>query len=117
VNVVIDTNILIRFILADDDNQYQSVLKLFAEAQIITIPTIVLCEMVWVLRGYKIERKTIVEQIEFLTQTENVVIADDEVKAGLDLFASGGDFADGVAAYVGRRLAPRGARVCHKFRV
>jgi len=115
VNVAIDTNVLIRFILADDEDQYQLTCKLFESAKSITIPTIVLCETVWVLRSYKIDRKTIVEQIKAISQTANVVIADDEVKAGLDLMASGGDFADGVAAYVGRRLSPGGTAVFASF--
>jgi len=115
VNVVVDTNVLIRFILADDDGQYQAALKLFENAESITIPAIVLCEMVWVLRGYKINRKIIAEQIKLLTQTEKIVLADDEVQAGLDLLESGGDFADGVAAYAGRRLSPSGSAVFASF--
>jgi len=115
VNVAIDTNVLIRFMLADDEGQYQSTLKLFEDAISITIPTIVLCEAVWVLRRYKLDRNTIAEQIKALSQTEKIVIADDEVKAGLDLMASGGDFADGVAAYICRRLSPGGTAVFASF--
>jgi len=115
VNVVIDTNVLIRFILADDDNQYQSAFKLFTDAESITIPTVVLCEMVWVLRGYKINRKIIAEQIRFLTQTEKIVLADDEVQAGLNLLEFGGDFADGVVAHTGRSLSPDGSAVFASF--
>jgi len=59
--------------------------------------------------------RRIAAQIKALCQTEKIVIADDEVKAGLDLMESGGDFADGVAAYVGRRLSPGGMAVFASF--
>jgi len=116
VNVVIDTNILLRFILADDDEQYKSALGLFDEADSITIPTVVLCETVWVLRSaYKVDRQEIAEQINAMTQSDKIVLADDEVNAGLDLLKAGGDFADGVAAYVGRKMSPNGAAAFASF--
>jgi len=115
VNFVVDTNILIRFILADDENQHKTAAKLFEKAESITIPTIVLCETVWVLRSYKIDKKTIAEQIRAIVQSEKIILADDEVKAGLDLLESGGDFADGVIAYAGRRLSPNRSAVFTSF--
>ena len=114
-NVVIDTNILIRFILADDDKQYKSTLRLFDEADSITIPTVILCETVWVLQRYKIDRQEIAGQINAITHSDKVVVADDEVSAGLDLLEAGGDFADGVAAYVGRKMSPGGAAAFASF--
>jgi len=115
VNIAVDTNILIRFILADDDAQHTSTLRLFDEADSITIPTIVLCETVWVLQRYKIDRQDIAEQINAITNSDKVVVADDEVSAGLSLLEAGGDFADGVAAYVGRRMSPNGAAAFASF--
>lgn len=114
-NIAVDTNILIRFILADDDAQHTSTLRLFDEADSITIPTIVLCETVWVLQRYKIDRQDIAEQINAITNSDKVVVADDEVSAGLSLLEAGGDFADGVAAYVGRRMSPNGAAAFASF--
>jgi predicted nucleic-acid-binding protein len=115
VNISVDTNILLRFILADDEAQHQSALRLFDEAGSIAIATVTLCEMVWVLQRYKIGRQEIAEQINALAHSDKVVVADDEVNAGLDLLEAGGDFADGVAAYVGRRLAPNGAAAFASF--
>jgi len=114
-NIVIDTNILLRFILADDEDQYQATLRLIEAAKSITIPTIVFCETVWVLKNYKIDRDTIIEQIRTIAQSEKIFVADDEVAAGLDLMESGGDFADGVVAYVGRKLSPGGTAVFSSF--
>jgi len=115
VNIAVDTNILIRFILADNDAQHTSTLRLFDEADSITIPTIVLCETVWVLQRYKIDRQDIAEQINAITNSDKVVVAEDEVSAGLSLLEAGGDFADGVAAYVGRRMSPNGAAAFASF--
>jgi len=116
VNVVIDTNVLIRYILADADGQYKQALRLFEAANSITIPTVVLCETVWVLRSrYKVDRQDIAEQINAMSQTDKIILADDEVAAGLDVLESGGDFADGVAAYVGRRMSPDGAAAFASF--
>jgi len=105
VNVIIDTNVLVRFLVADDEAQYNSAIKLFNESTSIAIPTIVLCETIWVLRGYKIERKRKIEYMEFLKDSEKIVLADDEVEAGIKILKSGGDFADGVAVYTGQKLS------------
>jgi len=104
-NVIIDTNVLVRFLIADDEIQYNAVIKLFNEASSILIPTIVLCETIWVLRGYKIERKKKIEYVRFIKDSDKVVLSDDEVEAGLELLKSGGDFVDGVAAYAGQKLS------------
>jgi len=115
VNIAIDTNILLRFILADDDAQHASTLRLFDEADSITITTVVLCETVWVLQRYKIDRQDIAGQINAISNSGKVVVAEDEVSAGLSLLEAGGDFADGVAAYVGRRMSPNGAAAFASF--
>jgi len=114
-NIVIDTNILIRFILADDENQYKSTLELFEKAESITIPTVVLCETAWVLRNYKFDKKTIAKYIRAIALSDKIVVADDEVNAGLNLLESGGDFADGVIAYVGRKLSPNKMAIFASF--
>ena len=115
-NVVIDTNILLRFILGDDEPQYEATLRLFNEAEKIIIPTVVLCETFWVLRSrYKIDRQDIAERINAMAESEKIVVADEEVGAGLDLLEAGGDFADGVAAYIGRKMSPGAAAVFASF--
>jgi predicted nucleic-acid-binding protein len=116
VNVVIDTNILIRAIIGDDKQQQQAAARLFEQAQNIVIPTLVLCETVWVLRGrYKIGRQDVAERINALAESDKVILADDEVRAGLELLEAGGDFADGVAAYTGRKLLPGSLAIFASF--
>ena len=48
----LDTNILVRYITTDDLEQWQNAAGLIeAEGQLCFLSNIVLCELVWVLRG------------------------------------------------------------------
>ena len=51
----IDTNILVRFIMKDDEKQAQSVYQLFKQAeqnqQPIFVPLLVVLEVIWVLQS------------------------------------------------------------------
>lgn len=64
-----------------------------------------LCEFVWVLRRvYRMERQGIDGAMRALLQTENAALNRAAVEAGLASLQAGGDFADGVVAYEGKRL-------------
>jgi predicted nucleic-acid-binding protein len=116
VNVIIDTNILVRFLVGDDEQQQKAAVRLFREADSIIIPTLVFCESVWVLRSrYKNAPRDIAAQIDGIVESHKIVVADDEVRAGLDMMEAGGDFADGVVAYTGRSLALNGTAVFASF--
>ena len=68
-----------------------------------TLPT--LCEFVWVLaRGYGVEAGEIATAIRRLVDSASVRVDRPVVDAGLVVFEAGGDFADGVIAFEGRRL-------------
>jgi predicted nucleic-acid-binding protein len=106
-NVVLDTNMLVRISVKDDEKQTESARKIFQDAATVTIPTSVLCEYVWVLSSlYKYKNARIAHAIRTLMQTEKVVVKDDEAEAGLRVLDDGGDFADGVHAYNGLSMAP-----------
>jgi predicted nucleic-acid-binding protein len=106
-NVVLDTNILVRISIEDDKNQTASATRLFQTAATVTIPTSVWCEYVWVLsKLYKHKHQAISDAIRAIVKTRKVLVQDDEVEAGLQMLDAGGDFADGVHAYTGWRLAP-----------
>jgi predicted nucleic-acid-binding protein len=58
--IITDTNILIRFLVNDDEKQFKIVSKLLNDAEAIIIPTHVFCELVWVLSvGYKLKSEII----------------------------------------------------------
>jgi predicted nucleic-acid-binding protein len=64
----IDTNILIRFLVGDDDLQARQVYSLFKEAEAdkaeLFVPLLVILELIWVLESvYEIAREEILESI------------------------------------------------------
>lgn len=103
--VTLDTNVLLRTIVADDPDQAALASELFAEAETIAVGMQTLTELVWVLRGsYGVARADIATAIRTLMDTEKVVLDRAAVDAGLACLESGGDFADGVIAYEGAWL-------------
>ena len=69
------------------------------------MPLPVLCEFVWVLLGrYGRSADEIAASIRDLADSANVQLDRPAVDAGLAILEAGGDFADGVIAFEGRRL-------------
>jgi predicted nucleic-acid-binding protein len=109
---IVDTNIVVRMILEDDKAQTAIARQALEVASMIVVPTVVFCELVWVLSRIKdgngIRRYSypvIATIIRRFLEFEKLVLADDEVAAGLQMIDAGGDFADGVVEYTGRNLA------------
>jgi len=48
--IALDTNILVRYLTQDDEQQWQQAVTLIQENQPCFIANIVVCELVWVLR-------------------------------------------------------------------
>ena len=104
-NIVIDTNILIRLIV--DDNQSDTARSVFNNADSVTIPTHVFCEFIWVLRSkYSAKSNHIAQVIRDFLNAKKVICDNAEISAGLEMLEAGGDFADGVNAYSGMLMAP-----------
>jgi len=105
VRITPDTNVLVRALTRDDEQQaaIAEAALLRAETVALSLPT--LCELVWVLsRGYRFPPKSIAMAIRILIGGAGVVIDGPAVDAGLEALDAGGDFADAVIAYEGRRL-------------
>ena len=49
--VGLDTNVLVRYLTRDDESQWQQAKEVIESGQLCFIANIVLCELVWVLRG------------------------------------------------------------------
>lgn len=69
----IDTNILVRFLVSDDDKQAKKVLRLFetteADNEILFVPQLVQIELIWVLdSAYSCTRQEIVDSVSDLMQ-------------------------------------------------
>jgi len=105
VKINVDTNVLVRAIVADNAAQARLAQAELAQAETIVLTIPVLCELVWVLsQGYKIDSAQIVETVKNLVDSANVVVNRPTVEAGLALLEAGGDFADGAIAYEGSWL-------------
>jgi predicted nucleic-acid-binding protein len=103
---VIDANILARFVVSDDPVQERIADDVFLRAKKAVIPTIVFCELAWLMRSrYKLPGDIIAGSIRGVVGLANVIAETDEVEAGLKMLDGGGDFADGVIAYTGGMMA------------
>lgn len=102
--ITVDTNVLVRAAVRDDQSQARTAAKLLTNAEVIAVTVPVLCEFVWVLRKvYSLARADIAAAVRALLNTANVVAPRPAVEAGLAMLEAGGDFADGAIAYEGRR--------------
>lgn len=67
----LDTNILVRYLTKDDEHQWQQAVTLIQQNQPCFISNIVLCELVWVLRGanYGFRKNEIINAIEAMSHS------------------------------------------------
>jgi predicted nucleic-acid-binding protein len=103
----IDTNVLVRYLTQDDAAQARRVDALIAGAEEnrerLHIDDIVLCELVWVLRGaYRLSKPTVLAAIDKIISTSLFSFDDRELlRVALEDYREGrGDFADYI---IGRR--------------
>lgn len=99
--VIIDTNIILRYVLNDNPNQNAIAKRYLDNADIqCVVSAHVLCEVDWVLRKtIKINRGEVASFFEKLQAKSNIVIDKSVFEIGLYFLKNGGDFADGVIAY------------------
>ena len=104
-NIIADTNVLIRAVVRDDAAQASIAAKVLIDADTIAVTLPCLCEFVWVLlRLYDFKPPDVARAIRALTSAANVQVNRPAVDAGLAMLEAGGDFADGVIAFEGRWL-------------
>ncbi|MDP2827253.1 MAG: type II toxin-antitoxin system VapC family toxin [Sulfuricellaceae bacterium] len=108
--IALDTNMLVRALVADHPEQVAVVRQLIAGDSVFVSRTVLL-ETEWVLRArYK---KTPIELLEFfraLLETDNTVIETAEIVGNaLEWYEQGADFADAL------HLAACGTAVMHTF--
>ena len=67
----LDTNVLIRYLTRDDLDQWEQASQIIQENQPCFISNVVLCEVVWVLRGrpYQIGKDEIIVIMEMMVQS------------------------------------------------
>ena len=95
--IAVDTNVLVRYLTWDDEGQAIEAARAIEAADAIVVPTIVLCELVWVLkRAYRYGGPEIIDIIRRLAAMRAVELERPAAEAGIAMLARGGDFADGV---------------------
>jgi len=103
--ITADTNVLVRAITEDHQQQSRVAQAALKKAELVAVSIPTLCELVWVLaQGYRIPSSDIAEAIRRLINASNVAVNRPAAEAGLALLDVGGDFADGVIAYEGNWL-------------
>lgn len=107
--IAADTNVLVRFLTWDDEAQATEAARVIESAEAIFISTIVLCELVWVLkRAYRYPTADIATAIRRLIESRSIDTNRAAAEAGLRLLEAGGDFADGVILFeAGKAKAAR----------
>ncbi len=101
-NVVVDTNVLVRAVVRDDPAQSGVAARVLIEAKLIAVALPCLCEFVWVLRRvYGFQPADAATAIRALLAAANVEVNRPAAEAGLSMLEAGGDFADGVIAWEG----------------
>jgi predicted nucleic-acid-binding protein len=99
----VDTNVLVRYLVEDDEEQTKRAEALFrrasAKGETIFVSDVVLCEIVWVLESvYHVRRGEIADLLENLMRAKQVELGQaDLAYRALEAYRAGkGDFADYV---------------------
>jgi len=91
----LDTNVLLRYLIADDEDHHARATHLIRRAvqggEDLFVPKIVLCEVIWVLqRSYGVGRREVAEVVGRLLRTRSFVLEDrDQARAALERFTRG----------------------------
>ncbi len=102
--LAIDSNVLVRYLTWDDPTQATAAAKAIESAETVAISTIVLCEVVWVLRrAYRHDSATVASTLRGVIESRNVEVDRAAAEAGLSMLVRGGDFADGAIQYEAER--------------
>lgn len=103
--IIADTNLLVRAAVRDDPEQTALAETTLRDADSIAVTLPTLCEFVWVLmRGYRKTPGQTAAAVRRLLSSATVAADGPAADAGLAILEAGGDFADGVIAFEGRRL-------------
>lgn len=104
--IAVDTNVLVRLVVRDDDMQAERAAVLFAENEIYVCKTVLL-ETEWVLRfGYGLDGAAILDALKGVVGLPHVSAEDSlAVAKALDLLEAGMDFADALHLASSREAA------------
>jgi predicted nucleic-acid-binding protein len=103
----IDTNVLLRYVLRDDEGQFARASAFFGTRTTqdpAFVSLIVLAEFVWALRQrYRYSRADVRSLVETLLETAEIVFEDETALSLVVSQAERGDLADHLISYCARR--------------
>ena len=110
--IAIDTNVLLRYLLRDNDAQAERARCIIECGERVLITDVVLAETVWTLTGrrYRATRADVIDLVNNLLQDTNLCFEDDEVVwSALQAFRrTEADFADALILCKARRTEADG---------
>jgi predicted nucleic-acid-binding protein len=76
--IAIDTNVLLRYLLEDNTEQFEKAAKLISGQHKVLVTDVVLAETIWTLRGkkYQLKKPELVKVLQTLFQEANVRFED-----------------------------------------
>jgi len=76
--IAIDTNVLLRYLLEDDVEQFEKAVRLISGQQKVLVTDVVLVETIWTLRGkkYQLKKSELVTVIQLLFKEPNIRFED-----------------------------------------
>ena len=117
--IAVDTNVLVRFLVEDDEDQSARAVAIFSSAadrdREIYLSDLVLAETVWVLRRcYRFERAEIANVLQQLLRSRQMAFADTDRLANC-ISAFGGGKADFADYLIGRLAREQGCTAVYTF--
>lgn len=93
----VDTNVLVRFLVRDDEKQADHARQLFSQGSVF-IPKTVMLETEWVLRfTYGLSREIVADALEKVTRMQGITVEDTgAVGQAISWHGSGLNFADAL---------------------
>ena len=108
--IAVDTNVLLRYLLRDDEAQAESSRRVIEGEERVLITDVVLAETLWTLIGrrYRAARADLIAVVDKLLQEPNIRFEDDEVIwSALQAYReTDADFADAMIVFKALKTAP-----------
>jgi predicted nucleic acid-binding protein len=115
VRIAVDTNVLVRYLTWDDEGQAIEAANAIEGADAIVVPTIVLCELVWVLkRAYRYAGPEIIGILRRLVAICAVEIERPAAEAGIAMLAQAATLP--MVSFGTRPTAPNAIASSHSIR-
>ena len=107
--IAVDTNVLLRYLLRDDEAQAERAWRLIHGSTIVLVTDVVLAETIWTSMGrkYRAGKSDVIRVIEGLLNEPNIRFEDDQVvwRALQSYRDTGADFSDALIVYKALKAA------------